>query len=155
MNFAEMAAEALELLHYAQEAALVRDSTLQECVECVNSARMAQDRLQVMVADVQLQKVKTFAAREDARAVYEDAWGKASTGGRVGFVEYSSAKERDAAVDTKVMAEKFAVRKVEKEHGMVMAFLDVLKTYVSVAESIRREGEFRVRAITLMSQLER
>ena len=155
MDFAEMAAEAKSLLARAQEAALTRESTVSDAVECVNTARVSWERLQVLVASVQLQKMKTYAAREDARAVYEDAWGKASTGGRVGFVEYSSAKERDAAVDTKVLTEKFALRKAEKEHGLVMGFLDVLKTYSGVVEAIRREAEFRVRAITVESALER
>lgn len=117
-------------------------------------AGQARDRLDTILATFIRVAGQTRGQMIEAKDAYEDAWQKVATAKSVGFQDYSTAKAKDADVDAKVMGEKFALRRAEKQDREMQSAMDYVKHLHRGVDSVRRDLELRVRIITTESRLQ-
>lgn len=113
------------------------------------------ERLEYLTSSLVLLKSRTDQAVQHRKGEYDDAYMKAASKPKVGFDDYTSAKEKDAQFNAAATEELYALRKAEAMHRDVYAAWDYCRILLRGAEGAQRDLETRIRLITLTSQLER
>lgn len=116
-------------------------------------AGAARHRLEELLGTLSLLKHRSMENVIAAREAYEDKWRTAATQGKVGFVEYSSAKEREANIELKALDEKFKWRRAEKDDREVTSALEFVRMCVRNVDALRRDLEIRIRVSQVEGRL--
>lgn len=113
------------------------------------------ERLEFLTSRLVVLKSRTAQMVAKARNAYDDAYMKAATSPKIGFADYSSAKEKDAHFNANTIAETMELRKAEATHRDIDATWDMCRMLLRGAEGVQRDLELRMRLITLAGQLDR
>lgn len=117
------------------------------------TAGMARDRVEQILVTFLRAHGRAKESVADARAAYDQAWQQLATERKVGFSEYATAREREAAIDAKALKERMALLLAEKNERQIWTALEYVRQLSRGIDSVRRDIELRVRIITTESRL--
>lgn len=148
-KMAQVVAEAASLRPKAPPFSAELETLHQSLVE----AGAARYRLEELLATLSLLKNRSMDNAITAREAYEDKWREGATQGKVGFADYSSAKEKEAHYDLRALEQKIAWRRAEKEDREVTSALEFTRMCLKNVDALRWDLETRIRIKSIEGRL--
>lgn len=119
--------------------------------EWLKRVRAAQDRVEFLLADVLLIRSRVERLKGLTAAEVEDA--EIANTGRAN--DYTSARDRGIEINTKTLTQRKAHRTTTDAMIEAQAAVEIVRTYHRGIDGTRRDIDTRLRAITVISSLER